>query len=212
MTESDILLSLAAIVLILLATRACAELDLGLCGPFRKDAAKKDPGNCGLFRTPTLRNTAARHAFFHNGRFHSLREALLFYVERDIDPGKWYPTGPNGKVEKFDDLPPQYRKNVDTDDAPLDRKPGEKPAWDERQIEDLTAFLKTLDDQDVVRQRSGSAPRIGASYVVQANDLSLGYRTLTSIAVEAVREADCHTIHRHYCGDSSGPTTVTIRL
>jgi cytochrome c peroxidase len=99
--------------------------DMGLCGPFRKDAASKNPANCGLFRTPSLRNVAIRRVFFHNGRFHSLREALLFYVERDTNPGKWYPKGPNGKIEKFNDLPPQYRKNVDTSDAPLNRRPGE---------------------------------------------------------------------------------------
>ncbi len=123
--------------------------DLGLCGPFRKDAASKDLANCGLFRTPTLRNVSIRHVFFHNGRFHSLREALFFYVERDTNPGKWYPVSPNGKLEKFDDLPPRYRKNMDTTDAPLNRKLGEDPVWHERQIDDVIAFLKTLVDQDV---------------------------------------------------------------
>ncbi len=123
--------------------------DMGLCGPFRKDPASKDPENCGLFRTPTLRNVAIRHVFFHNGGFHSLNKALQFYVERDTDPGKWYPVGPKGKVEKFNDLPPQYRNNVDTSDAPLDRKLGDKPAWNQQQIDDVAAFLTTLDDQDV---------------------------------------------------------------
>lgn len=124
--------------------------DMGLCGPFRKDAASKDPANCGLFRTPSLRNVAIRRVFFHNGRFHTLREALEFYVQRDTNPGKWYPRGPDGKVEKFNDLPPQYRKNVDTIDAPLNRHPGEKPVWDAQQINDVIAFLDTLTDQDMV--------------------------------------------------------------
>ena len=136
--------------------------DLGLCGPFRKDAASKDPANCGLFRTPSLRNTAIRHVFFHNGRFHTLQETLLFYVERDTNPGKWYPVGPDGKVEKFNDLPPQYRGNVDTIDAPLNRTLGEKPVWNDQQIDDVIAFLKTLTDQDVVDKESAAkqpAPR-----------------------------------------------------
>jgi cytochrome c peroxidase len=126
--------------------------DMGLCGPFRKDKAAHQRANCGLFRTPSLRNVAIRKVFFHNGRFHTLREALLFYVERDTNPGKWYPTGGNGKVEKFNDLPPQYRSNVDTVDAPLNRKLGEKPVWNSQQIDDVIAFLRTLTDQDVEDQ------------------------------------------------------------
>ncbi|ACO32291.1 MAG TPA: cytochrome-c peroxidase [Acidobacterium sp.] len=126
--------------------------DLGLCGPFRKDKASHDPANCGLFRTPSLRNVAIRKVFFHNGRFHTLRQALLFYVERDTDPGKWYPAGPNGKVEKFNDLPIKNRANVDTTDAPLNRSLGEKPVWNAQQIDDVIAFLKTLTDQDVVKR------------------------------------------------------------
>lgn len=123
--------------------------DLGLCGPFRKDAASSDPSNCGLFRTPSLRNAASRHVFFHNGRFHSLREVLLFYVERDTNPEKWYPAGPDGKVEKFNDLPPQYLKNVDTIDAPLNRKLGQQPIWSKQDVDDVISFLNTLVDQDV---------------------------------------------------------------
>lgn len=123
--------------------------DMGLCGPFRKDAASKTPANCGLFRTPTLRNTAIRHVFFHNGRFHSLRDVLLFYVERDSNPENWYPLGPDGTVRKFNDLPLQYRKNVDTIDAPLNRTRGQAPIWNEKDIDDVRAFLRTLVDQDL---------------------------------------------------------------
>lgn len=123
--------------------------DMGLCGPLRKDEASKDTTNCGRFRTPSLRNTAVRQVFFHNGRFHSLREALCFYVERDTNPDKWYPVGPDGEVVKFNDLPTRYRKNVDAIDAPLNRKLGQMPAWNEQDIDDVVAFLKTLVDQDV---------------------------------------------------------------
>ncbi len=123
--------------------------DLGLCGPFRKDAASSDPSNCGLFRAPSLRNAAIRHVFFHNGRFHSLRDVLIFYVERDTNPEKWYPAGPDGTVEKFNDLPPQYRKNVDTIDAPLNRKLGQQPIWNKQDIDDVISFLNTLVDQEV---------------------------------------------------------------
>ena len=71
--------------------------DLGLCGPLRTDLAGRDD-YCGLFRTPTLRNVALRKTFFHNGVFHTLREAVAFYVERDTDPGNWYPRGADGSV------------------------------------------------------------------------------------------------------------------
>lgn len=130
--------------------------DLGLCGPYRTDPASHNPSYCGLFRTPTLRNAATRTVFFHNGEFHTLREVLEFYVERDTNPEKWYPRGKDGKVEKFNDLPTQDQANVDTTDAPLDRKRGEAPVWNEQQIDDVLAFLETLTDQDAL-QREASA-------------------------------------------------------
>ncbi len=128
--------------------------DMGLCGPFRQDEASKDQTNCGLFRTPTLRNTAIRQVFFHNGRFHTLREALEFYVERDTNPEKWYPKGPDGKVEKFNDLPRRYRKNVDTFDSPLNLHHGQTPVWNKQDIDDVIAFLQTLVDEDVVKKEN----------------------------------------------------------
>ena len=81
--------------------------DLGLCGPLRTDLAGHSD-YCGRFLTPTLRNVALRQSFFHNGAVHTLREAIAFYVERDTDPGKWYPRDAAGRVEKFDDLPVAY--------------------------------------------------------------------------------------------------------
>jgi cytochrome c peroxidase len=119
--------------------------DMGLCGPLRSDQAE-DKSNCGLFKTPSLRNVATRQVFFHNGRFHDLKAALRFYVERDTDPQKWYPTDRHGRVNKFDDLPVALRDNVDTTDNPFTRQRGEKPVWSERDIDDVAAFLVTLDD------------------------------------------------------------------
>ncbi len=121
--------------------------DMGLCGPVRSDQ-KGERGFCGMFRTPTLRNVATRGAFFHNGRFHSLREALEFYVERDTNPEKWYGKNADGRAEKFDDLPVALRGNVDVVDEPLTRHPGEAPAWNGRDIDDVVAFLMTLTDAD----------------------------------------------------------------
>jgi cytochrome c peroxidase len=124
------------------------HFDLGLCGPLRRDLYTQRQ-YCGLFKTPTLRNVAARGVFFHNGRFHTLKDALRFYVQRDTDPQRWYPVDAHGRVEKFDDLPPGLRANVDVIDAPLTRKAGEAPVWNDSQIDAVIAFLGTLTDRDV---------------------------------------------------------------
>lgn len=100
-----------------------------------------------MFKTPTLRNVAARNVFFHNGRFHTLREALHFYVERDTDPGKWYP---GGDTAKFDDLPPRLRDNVDQTTSPFAKQQGQKPVWNDSEIDDVIAFLQTLNDADQI--------------------------------------------------------------
>lgn len=117
--------------------------DLGACGPERTDLAGRDEF-CGLFRTPTLRNVATRHVFFHNGIYHSLEDVLRFYVQRDTHPERFYPVVA-GRVRKFDDLPARYRANINTD-PPFDRSPGDPPALDEAQIRDVIAFLGTLTD------------------------------------------------------------------
>ncbi|HET6306297.1 MAG TPA: cytochrome c peroxidase [Rhodopila sp.] len=114
--------------------------DMGMCGPERHDLAKKTQ-YCGMFKTPTLRNVALKKSFFHNGIAHSLRDAVAFYAERDADPGKWYPVGPDGKVRKFDDLPAAYAGNVSMK-APF----GPKLALSEADVGDIVAFMQTLTD------------------------------------------------------------------
>lgn len=151
-----------------------AYFDLGVCGPNRKDhLAKADGSNpfCGLFKAPSLRNVATRTSFFHNGVIHSLEQAIRFYNTRDTMPQLWYPTvggtakaTPDssfptyglittqyvgGTVQKFNDLPPAYRSNIDTQ-LPLDgRAAGTAPVMTDAQIGDLICFLKTLTDGDV---------------------------------------------------------------
>ena len=126
------------------ANRDPRFFDLGLCGPIRKDLGK-ERDFCGMFKTPTLRNASSRQVFFHNGRFHSMDEVLHFYAERDTDPAKWYPRA-NGKVVAFDDMPAQYRANVDHVDVPFTLHAGDKPLLGDADIADLAAFLETLDD------------------------------------------------------------------
>lgn len=125
------------------ANRDPAWFDLGVCGPLREDL--KGRGEfCGFFRAPSLRNVSQRTVFFHNGSFRDLRKVLEFYATRDTDPGRWYPKR-NGEILKFDDLPPQFQANVNHE-PPFDRKPGEKPALSKADIDDMLAFLRTLDD------------------------------------------------------------------
>ena len=118
--------------------------DLGLCGPLRTDL-RAHSDYCGLFKTPSLRNVATRKSFFHNGVFHSLRRAIEFYAERDTDPGKFYPRDASGRIEKFDDLPPAYRVNVNIE-PPFGEHPGEAPPLSAAETSDIAAFLGTLTD------------------------------------------------------------------
>lgn len=119
--------------------------DMGICGPFRTDLAKQTQ-YCGMFLTPTLRNVATRHAFFHNGVYHDLKQVMDFYNLRNTNPDKIYPKDASGKVMKYDDLPVQYQANIDVADAPFDRKFGDKPAMTESEINDIIAFMNTLND------------------------------------------------------------------
>jgi len=119
--------------------------DMGLCGPIRTDlAGRRDL--CGMFRVPSLRNVARRQVFFHNGAIASLRDAVRFHVRRDTHPQEWYPLDADGIAQKFDDLPRALRGNVDAATPPFDRIPGMAPALTEAEVDDLIAFLKTLDD------------------------------------------------------------------
>jgi cytochrome c peroxidase len=118
--------------------------DLGACGPQRGDLAGRREF-CGLFKAPSLRNVATRRSFYHNGVFHTLEQAVAFYATRDTNPERWYPLGPDGKVRKFDDLPDEYRRNINYE-PPFDRQPGQPPALSDQDVADIVAFLRTLTD------------------------------------------------------------------
>ncbi|WP_414439327.1 cytochrome-c peroxidase [Burkholderia sp. 22PA0106] len=125
-----------------------AFFDIGVCGPFRTDL-KDQSQYCSMFLTPTLRNSATRQVFFHNGIYHDLQHVMDFYNERNTNPGKFYPRGADGKVQKYDDIPAKYQANVDVTDAPFDRKFGDQPAMTQADIKDIIAFLHTLNDEPV---------------------------------------------------------------
>ena len=128
----------------LASNRDPAHFDLGLCGPDRTDLARHGDF-CGAFITPTLRNVATRRSFFHNGVFHSLHDVMAWYVQRDTQPARWYPRDADGSVRKFDDLPPQYRDNVNAE-VPFKPTDAHRPRLNAREIDDVIAYLKTLTD------------------------------------------------------------------
>jgi cytochrome c peroxidase len=127
------------------ANRRPSYYDLGICGPVRGDL-KSQTQYCGMFATPTLRNVATRHAFFHNGAYHSLQQVLDFYNYRNTKPERIYPRDRHGRLELYDDLPIRYRANIDASDAPFDRMPGTAPPMTRREEQDVIAFLRTLTD------------------------------------------------------------------
>jgi cytochrome c peroxidase len=128
-----------------------SHYDLGLCA--RHDLASFAPKDydlkklCGAFKTPTLRNVAVTGPSMHNGVFTTLRDAVAFYFTRDTNPERWYPKNADGSVAKFNDLPARLRDNVNTIQAPYDRKPGEAPRATDEEIDAIVAFLKTLTDE-----------------------------------------------------------------
>ena len=126
-------------------TKDAKYFDLGVCGPVRTNIADQTQF-CGMFKTPTLRNTAVRRVFFHNGVFQTLQQVMDFYNFRDTNPEKVYPLAADGKVQKFNDIPPKYHANVDVSDPPFNRHLGEAPAMTAQDEADIIAFLMTLTD------------------------------------------------------------------
>lgn len=125
-----------------------AYFDLGLCGPDRTDldtSKAADRSLCGAFKVPTLRNIAKTAPYFHNGRFDTLKQALSFYVTRDTRPQDWYAD----VNDKFDDLPAEYKANVNQTEVPYNRHAGDAPALSDADIDDVIAFLNTLTDADL---------------------------------------------------------------
>jgi len=123
------------------ANRDPKHFDNGLCDTARR-LRWPEPGQwCGYLRTPGLRNVAVRQSFMHNGVFTTLRDAVAFYNTRSTDPGKWYRDG-----KPFDDVPAAYRGNVNVNATPMNRRAGTTPALTEAEIDDITAFLRTLTD------------------------------------------------------------------
>jgi len=70
---------------------------------------------------------------------------VRFYAERETNPERWYPKNPDGSIAIYDDMPAQYRGNINHG-SPFDRKRGEPPRLSDGDIDDIVAFLNTLTD------------------------------------------------------------------
>ena len=119
--------------------------DLGLCGRAISgpDPVRNQHKYCGQFKTPTLRNVERTAPYFHNASVASLEDAVRFHFERDEKPNKWFKTTAGAPDQKYNDLPTRYRGNV-ARQRPFS---GEYQPSD-RDIADILAFLKTLNDAD----------------------------------------------------------------
>src|SRR5262249_18293264 len=117
------------------------QFDLGLCERKDTNTPSSDGKWCGNFRTPSLRNVAVRSSFMHNSRFRKLPDVVLFYATRASTPEHFYPPG-----QKFNDLPPEQRENVNISSPPYNRPEGAPPAMSEDDIDAVVAFLRTLTD------------------------------------------------------------------
>lgn len=123
------------------ANRNPRRFDLGLCETARAKGWPDSGQWCGYFRTPSLRNVAARGRYMHNGVFGDLREVVAFYASRSIAPERWYKGG-----TQFDDVPARYKANINTATLPYNRRRGMPSALTGDDIDAIVAFLQTLTD------------------------------------------------------------------
>lgn len=110
------------------------QVDRGLA----QNPAVADPGaEAGKFKVPSLRNVAVTGPYMHNGVFKDLRTVVLFYnkyntrnPERLINPETGQPFAP-----------PEVDANISLQKLEIG------PALDDKRIDALVAFLKTLTDR-----------------------------------------------------------------
>lgn len=96
-----------------------------------------DPAQAGLFKTPTLRNVAVTGPYMHNGVFADLRTVVLFY-------NKYNSRNPARQVNPETGEPwsaPEIDGTLSLD------KLEHGPALDDRRVDALVAFMRTLTDR-----------------------------------------------------------------
>ncbi|PIE16473.1 MAG: methylamine utilization protein MauG [Rhodobacterales bacterium] len=107
-------------------------IDTGLMG----NPAVGDPAQKGKFRTSTLRNVAVTGPYMHNGVFKDLRTVVLFYNKYNSTAKARQINPETGKPWRA----PEYADTLEVE------KLTHGPALDDRRVDALVAFLKTLTD------------------------------------------------------------------
>lgn len=91
----------------------------------------------GKFKTPTLRNVAVTGPYMHNGVFNDLRTVILFYNKYNSRSEKRQINPETGEQWRTPEIPETLSlKELETG-----------PALDDKRIDALVAFLKTLTDK-----------------------------------------------------------------
>ena len=111
---------------------AADHVDRGLLD----NPAIDDPVQAGRFRVPTLRNVAVTGPYMHNGVFKDLRTVVLFYNKYNSKSAKRQVNPETGEQWRAPEVPDNLAvKELETG-----------PALDDRRIDALVAFMKTLTD------------------------------------------------------------------
>jgi cytochrome c peroxidase len=117
--------------------------DMGICGPLRTDVGVTSL--CGMFKVPSLRNSALRQHYFHNGVFGNLNDVVTWYATRDTDPKRWYVQADGVTPDiPYNDLPQLYDANINVVEVPYN--PALAPTLNATEINELVTFLCTLTD------------------------------------------------------------------
>ncbi len=111
---------------------------------------------------PSLRNVAVRGSFGHNGVYKNLRDVVAFYARRAVAPDRIYPPG-----QKFDDVPPKYRANVNIYAPIYNRREGAPAPLSDEEIDAIVAFLGTLTDAPALTT-AAAATSAGGGAVAQS--------------------------------------------
>lgn len=99
--------------------------------------AVDDPAQDGRFKVPSLRNVAVTAPYMHNGIFKDLRTAVLFYNKYNSKSEKRQINPETGK--RWGE--PEVAENLAMEELT------HGPALDDKRIDAIVAFLKTLTDQ-----------------------------------------------------------------
>ncbi|MFA5899285.1 MAG: cytochrome c peroxidase [Hyphomicrobium sp.] len=101
------------------------------------DDAQNQRDRTGKFKVPTLRNVAVTAPYMHNGVFNDLRTVILFY-------DKYNSKSPKRQINPETKQPweaPEVPDNISIKELEIG------PGLDDRRIDALVAFLKTLTDK-----------------------------------------------------------------